>query len=121
MQLKLLCGPKHLLPLSFAGDLGKWIRNSFEAHLVSPLMTKSGRKRIPTFPRVLGGSRMILLEVSDSACSVLTSHFLTKRFGNFWKANSEDVVDDVEARLLGGRGVVGQVDETLPEAIKNLK
>jgi hypothetical protein len=40
---------------------------------------------------------------------------------NFWKANSEDVVDDVEARLLGGRGVVGQVDETLPEAIKNLK
>ena len=38
---------------------------------------------------------------------------------NFWKANSEEVVDDVEARLLGGRGVVGQVDETLPEAIKN--
>ena len=39
----------------------------------------------------------------------------------FWKANAEDVVDDVEARLLGGRGVVGQVDETLPEAIKSSK
>ena len=38
---------------------------------------------------------------------------------NFWKANSEEVVDDVAARLLGGRGVVGQVNGSLPEAIKN--
>jgi len=41
-----------------------------------------------------------------------------KAIENFWKANAEEVVDDVEARLLGGRGVVGQVDKSLPEAIK---
>jgi hypothetical protein len=42
-----------------------------------------------------------------------------KTVTNFWKANSSDVVEDVEARLLGGRGVLGLVNETLPEAIKN--
>ena len=37
----------------------------------------------------------------------------------FWEANAEEVKDDVQARLLGGRGGLGLVDETLPEAIKN--
>lgn len=39
----------------------------------------------------------------------------------FWEANSDDVKDDVESRLVGGRGGLGLVDKTLPEAIKALK
>ena len=42
-----------------------------------------------------------------------------KTLANFWKANSSDVVEDVESRLLGGRGVLGLVDEDLPDAIKS--
>ncbi|MGI9471892.1 MAG: formylglycine-generating enzyme family protein [Rubripirellula sp.] len=37
----------------------------------------------------------------------------------FWEANAEEVKEDVESRLLGGRGGLGLVNETLPEAIKN--
>ena len=45
----------------------------------------------------------------------LDSETITK----FWEANAEEVKDDVESRLLGGRGGLGLVDENLPEAIKN--
>lgn len=45
----------------------------------------------------------------------LDSEMITK----FWEANAEEVKDDVESRLLGGRGGLGLVDESLPEAIKN--
>lgn len=45
----------------------------------------------------------------------LDSETITK----FWEANAEEVKDDVESRLLGGRGGLGLVDESLPEAIKN--
>ncbi len=38
----------------------------------------------------------------------------------FWEASSEDVLDDVQSRLVGGRGGMGLVDETLPKAIKDL-
>ncbi|MFK8113735.1 MAG: formylglycine-generating enzyme family protein [Rubripirellula sp.] len=39
----------------------------------------------------------------------------------FWEASSQDVKDDVESRLVGGRGGLGLVDPTLPEAIKELQ
>ena len=37
----------------------------------------------------------------------------------FWEASAEDVLGDVESRLIGGRGGLGLVDPELPEAIKN--
>ena len=39
----------------------------------------------------------------------------------FWEPTAEEVRDDVESRLRGGRGGLGLVDETLPEAIKQMK
>lgn len=39
----------------------------------------------------------------------------------FWETSAGDVKDDVQARLLGGRGGLGLVDKTLPEAIKKMK
>ena len=38
----------------------------------------------------------------------------------FWETSSEDVKADVESRLVGGRGGLGLVDKTLPEAIKKM-
>jgi formylglycine-generating enzyme required for sulfatase activity len=43
------------------------------------------------------------------------------RIAKFWEPSSEDVIADVESRLLGGRGGLGLVDRTLPEAIKQLE
>ena len=40
---------------------------------------------------------------------------------NFWESTAEDVRDDVNARLVGGRGGLGLVDEGLSEAIKKMK
>lgn len=39
----------------------------------------------------------------------------------FWEANAEDVNNDVEMRLQDGRGGLGLVDKTLPEAIKQMQ
>jgi formylglycine-generating enzyme required for sulfatase activity len=39
----------------------------------------------------------------------------------FWEASAEDVLSDVQSRLDGGRGVLGLVDPTLPQAIKELE
>ncbi len=36
----------------------------------------------------------------------------------FWEPSSEEVKDVVESRLMGGRGGLGLVDPTLPDAIK---
>ncbi len=44
----------------------------------------------------------------------LDSETITK----FWEPSSEDVKDDVESRLMGGRGGLGLVNESLPDAIK---
>ena len=41
-----------------------------------------------------------------------------KTITKFWEASAEDVQDDVEARLIGGRGGLGLVDPELPAAIK---
>jgi formylglycine-generating enzyme required for sulfatase activity len=38
----------------------------------------------------------------------------------FWEPTAEDVVEDVESRILGGRGGLGLVDPKLPEALKEL-
>jgi sulfatase modifying factor 1 len=43
------------------------------------------------------------------------------RIAKFWETSSEDVIADVESRLLGGRGGLGLVDKTLPAAIKQLE
>ena len=39
----------------------------------------------------------------------------------FWEANAEETVMDVDSRLQEGRGGLGLVDQSLPEAIKQLK
>ena len=39
----------------------------------------------------------------------------------FWEASAQDVKDDIEFRLIDGRGGMGLVDKLLPEAIKKLK
>ncbi len=44
-----------------------------------------------------------------------------EKITKFWEANAEDVVDDVQSRLDGGRGVLGLVDPTLPKAIADLE
>lgn len=36
----------------------------------------------------------------------------------FWDTTAEDVLGDVQSRLIGGRGAIGLADETLPDAIK---
>ncbi|TWT53151.1 Serine/threonine-protein kinase pkn1 [Rubripirellula amarantea] len=38
----------------------------------------------------------------------------------FWEASAEDVIGDVESRIQGGRGGLGIVDPSLPDAIKEL-
>ncbi|MCH1493965.1 MAG: formylglycine-generating enzyme family protein [Rubripirellula sp.] len=40
---------------------------------------------------------------------------------NFWESTAEDVNDDVQARLDGGRGGLGLVDKGLSEAIEKMK
>lgn len=40
------------------------------------------------------------------------------KIARFWEATSEDVIDDVESRLVGGRGGLGLVDPSLPAAIQ---
>jgi formylglycine-generating enzyme required for sulfatase activity len=40
---------------------------------------------------------------------------------NFWEPTSEEVKEGVKSRLVGGRGGLGLVDETLPEAISKMK
>ena len=39
----------------------------------------------------------------------------------FWEPSAEDVHDDVQSRLDGGRGVLGLVDPTLPKALEELE
>jgi hypothetical protein len=39
----------------------------------------------------------------------------------FWEASSEDVIADVESRIVGGRGGFGLVDKDLPKAVKALE
>lgn len=39
----------------------------------------------------------------------------------FWEPSSEEVIDDVQSRLMGGRGGLGLVNESLPEAIESLE
>ena len=42
-----------------------------------------------------------------------------KLITKFWEASAQDVKEDIESRLIGGRGGMGLVDKSLPEAIKN--
>jgi len=44
-----------------------------------------------------------------------------KEMARYWDADVDDVRFDVENRLQEGRGALGLVDETLPEAIKQLQ
>ena len=44
-----------------------------------------------------------------------------ERITKFWEASSEDVLADVKSRLMGGRGGLGLVDKSLPEAIKQME
>ena len=41
-----------------------------------------------------------------------------EKISKFWEASAEDVLDDVESRLVGGRGGLGLVDKDLPAAIQ---
>ncbi|QDU36402.1 Serine/threonine-protein kinase pkn1 [Maioricimonas rarisocia] len=43
-----------------------------------------------------------------------------EEIARFWEIDSEDVQYDVDVRLQEGRGVLGIVDETLPQAIEEL-
>jgi formylglycine-generating enzyme required for sulfatase activity len=43
-----------------------------------------------------------------------------ERMEDFWKVDSEDLMYDVDDRLLEGRGVLGLVDKDLPAAIQDL-
>lgn len=44
-----------------------------------------------------------------------------ERITKFWEASAQDVKEDVESRLIGGRGGLGLVDKSLPEAIKEME
>ena len=44
-----------------------------------------------------------------------------EKIAKFWEANAQDVKDDVESRLVGGRGGLGLVNKSLPEAIKAME
>lgn len=43
------------------------------------------------------------------------------KMAKFWEANAEDVKIDIESRLRDGRGILGLVDPTLPDAIKEIQ
>ncbi|NNE01022.1 MAG: SUMF1/EgtB/PvdO family nonheme iron enzyme [Pirellulaceae bacterium] len=45
----------------------------------------------------------------------------SEKIVKFWEANAQDVQEDVQSRLDGGRGGLGLVDKTLPAAIKTLE
>ena len=47
----------------------------------------------------------------------LSNEIITK----FWEPSDQDVIDDVESRILDGRGGYGLVDPELPAALKALK
>lgn len=40
---------------------------------------------------------------------------------NFWEPTADDVLGDIESRMVGGRGGMGVVDKTLPAAIETLQ
>lgn len=44
-----------------------------------------------------------------------------QKIKNFWESTAEDVNEDVKARLVGGRGGLGLVDEGLSKAIEAMK
>lgn len=44
----------------------------------------------------------------------------TETIDQFWEASDEETKSDVESRLLGGRGGLGIVDDTLPDAIQDM-
>jgi len=44
-----------------------------------------------------------------------------KEMAKYWQPAVEDVQDEVDLRLIGGRGVQGLSDKDLPAAIKKLK
>ena len=44
-----------------------------------------------------------------------------EKIANFWDTTSEDVLADVESRVIGGRGGYGLLDQKLPAAIEALK
>lgn len=45
----------------------------------------------------------------------------SNKIAKFWEANAQDAKEDIESRLIGGRGGLGLVDKSLPEAIKKMK
>ena len=45
----------------------------------------------------------------------------TDQISKFWEPGPEDLQDDIQARLDGGRGGLGQVDPSLPEAMKEFR
>lgn len=44
-----------------------------------------------------------------------------QKIAKFWDTSSQDVLDDVESRIVGGRGGFGLVDPSLPAAIEELQ
>ena len=63
---------------------------------------------------------MTQLEELVSAYSDLINLWMRIR-SQIWENTAEDVKDDVQARLVGGRGGLGLVDENLSDAIKKMK
>lgn len=45
----------------------------------------------------------------------------TETISKFWEPGPEDLLDDIQARLEGGRGGLGKADRDLPEAMKEFR
>ncbi len=43
-----------------------------------------------------------------------------EKIAKFWEPTAEDVLNDIQSRLVGGRGGMGLVNKSLPEAIRKL-
>ncbi len=113
--------PESAYPVVVRG--GSWEMDAEQLRSAARLATddESWKEEDPNFPRspwwfTSDPSRGVGFRLFRSY-KPLDQATITK----FWEASSEDVKDDVKSRLMGGRGGLGLVDETLPEAIEQMK
>ena len=99
---------------------GSWELNANEIRCASRLVSddipwKKGDPNLPLSPWwfVADPSRGVGFRLFRSH-KPLGKELITK----FWEPSAKDVRDDVETRLIGGRGGMGLVDPELPQAIK---
>jgi formylglycine-generating enzyme required for sulfatase activity len=112
--------PEYSYPIVVRG--GSWEMDAEQLRSAARLATddESWKDEDPNFPKspwwyTSDPSRGVGFRLFRSY-KPLDKELITK----FWEPTAEDVKADIQSRMVGGRGGLGLVDETLPEAIKNM-